>query len=219
MKENLIHELSNLGLAELLSAGRGIALVELWAPWCGPCRALRPALDSIARSQRDLLTIYTVNVDTYPDALSVARARSIPTTVLYRDGLEIDRILGARTSTQLYDWLQKRVVPLAGTTTRLPDRTRFEAFYGDNELREFLISRLRSAAINGSIVNAFMPYWQDGRGSISASLVHSSDPVIFERISGLPCSFACAIEFAGLKDPEDIDAIMGKCMLEWTYRR
>ena len=70
-------------------------VVDLWAPWCGPCRMIAPVLGDLAARHAGQLKVVKVNVDEEPALGARFDARSIPLLVVLRDGREIDRIVGA----------------------------------------------------------------------------------------------------------------------------
>jgi len=70
-------------------------VVDLWAPWCGPCRMIAPILEQLAAEHAGRLKVVKVNVDEEPALGRRFDARSIPLLVIMRDGREADRILGA----------------------------------------------------------------------------------------------------------------------------
>jgi thioredoxin 2 len=70
-------------------------LVDLWAPWCGPCRYVSPMLEELALDYAGRLKVVKVNVDQNPQLSNTFQARSIPTLVIIRDGRVVDRVIGA----------------------------------------------------------------------------------------------------------------------------
>ncbi len=70
-------------------------LVDLWAPWCGPCRFVSPIVESVGREYAGRLKVIKVNVDDNPRVAQQFDARSIPTLVIIRNGRVVDRIVGA----------------------------------------------------------------------------------------------------------------------------
>ena len=78
-----------------------LVLVDLWAPWCGPCRMVAPVLESLAATNAGRLKVVKVNVDDNPQASRRFDAQSIPTLVVMRDGAVLDRIVGALPETAL----------------------------------------------------------------------------------------------------------------------
>ena len=80
-------------------------LVDLWAPWCGPCRTIAPALVQLAGERAGSLRIAKVNVDDAPGVSESLRVKGIPTMVLFRDGKEIARQVGAVPLASIRTWL------------------------------------------------------------------------------------------------------------------
>lgn len=74
----------------------GVVLVDLWAPWCGPCRIVAPVLESLSKRYAGRIKVVKVNVDNSPATSARFDARSIPTLLIMRNGSVVDRIVGAQ---------------------------------------------------------------------------------------------------------------------------
>ena len=94
---------------EIADSSSMAVLVDLWAPWCGPCRQLSPVLETIAREQAGKLKLVKVNVDHSPKLMRQVSARSIPTLVLLKGGKQVGRQVGAQPITPLRRWVESNV--------------------------------------------------------------------------------------------------------------
>jgi thioredoxin 2 len=81
-------------------------VVDFWAPWCGPCRMIAPALENQARKHPGELKVVRLNVDEAPAVSARFSVQGIPLLVLFRDGEERDRIVGAVPERQIEDWIK-----------------------------------------------------------------------------------------------------------------
>ncbi len=84
-------------------------LVDFWAPWCGPCRAVAPVLAAIAQERKGQLKIVKINVDENPQLAARFKAHSIPMMTLFKDGRAVETIVGAQPKKTLDGWLGQRL--------------------------------------------------------------------------------------------------------------
>ena len=86
---------------EALVAASGVMMVDFWAEWCGPCRAIGPVLEDLARSSNGTVTLAKVNVDENPGLAARYGIRSIPTILFVKDGKVRDQVVGAVPKAQI----------------------------------------------------------------------------------------------------------------------
>ena len=83
----------------------GPVLVDFWAEWCGPCKAIGPALEEIAGEYAGKLTVAKVNIDENPQTPTDYNVRGIPTLVMFKDGKPVATKVGAAPKSVLREWV------------------------------------------------------------------------------------------------------------------
>jgi thioredoxin 2 len=84
-------------------------MIDLWAPWCGPCKMVTPVVERLATRHAGRLKLVKLNVDAAPDIAARYQVQGIPLLVLWRDGRELDRLVGAAPERDIENWLRRHV--------------------------------------------------------------------------------------------------------------
>jgi thioredoxin 1 len=91
---------------ELLQSNRPV-VVDFWAPWCAPCRAMTPAVEAVAEQFAEQARVLKLNVDENPEVSPRFNIRGIPTLILFKDGKEADRLVGLHDRDQISDFIRR----------------------------------------------------------------------------------------------------------------
>jgi thioredoxin len=83
------------------------ALVDFWASWCAPCRAIAPIVDEMATQYDGRVRVAKMNVDENPATPGKYGVRGIPTLILFKDGKVVDQLVGAVPKNQIKDLIEK----------------------------------------------------------------------------------------------------------------
>jgi len=82
-------------------------LVDMWAAWCGPCKMISPAIDSLAAEMAGRVRVAKLNIDENPATAQRFDVRSIPLLLIFRGGREVDRIVGAQPKSEIVRRLER----------------------------------------------------------------------------------------------------------------
>ena len=98
-----LRQLREATSAEEVNSAAAPVLVDCWAEWCGPCKTIAPVLEELAGEQAGKLRIAKVDVDENQGLARQYGVQSIPTMIVFKDGVEVYRLVGARGKAQLLE--------------------------------------------------------------------------------------------------------------------
>lgn len=100
--------LTSENFEQLVLNSKKLYIVDFWATWCRPCRALNPILEEIAKDYHEVLSVGKINVESYPELASHYQVLSIPTMLLFKEGTLIQTLVGASPKASIL----KKIKPL-----------------------------------------------------------------------------------------------------------
>ncbi len=109
MSEN-IFEINETNFEQEVKKTIGLCLIDFWAPWCAPCKMIAPALENIANAQQGKIKVCKVDIDDNHKLATELGIMSIPTLILFKDGNEQERIVGALGEAELTKRIEKHFV-------------------------------------------------------------------------------------------------------------
>ncbi len=105
-----ILEVTDQNFAEEVEAGEGLAMIDFWATWCGPCRLVAPIVEELAEEYKDKgLHVYKLDVDSNPAVTARFQVRSIPSILFFKNGQLVDKVIGAVPRPHLEEKVQEHL--------------------------------------------------------------------------------------------------------------
>ena len=98
-------EFKDLDYRERVS--NGLVLVDIWAPWCGPCKAIAPTLEELSVEYDGQVVFGKLNTDENPEITAHLQVRNIPTLLLYKNGSVVEKIVGLSNKAKIKETLEK----------------------------------------------------------------------------------------------------------------
>ncbi|MBK0003591.1 thioredoxin [Erwinia sp. S38] len=204
---DLIINLTDSTLDDALNHASQPVLLDLWAPWCGPCLAIAPLLEKVAAATEGQLTVAKLDVEQYEHLLPRFRVRGIPTLLLFRNGSEVARKVGVDSLSDLNSWLRSQGIAIESEgEVVVPEVQPWSSFYGDDALRGFLTDRLKAKALAAEISHYAFPRPQDLL-TTPYVLAGQESLDVFERVTGLPPALALWLEVLDFVTPQQIDEL------------
>lgn len=96
-------------LRRQVAKGTVPVVVDVWAPWCGPCRVMGPQYEKVAQTLEPKARFLKLNADNEQQLAGALNIRGIPTMILFKDGEEDARVSGAMQASQISSWLKQRI--------------------------------------------------------------------------------------------------------------
>ncbi|MFX4263190.1 thioredoxin [Pelotomaculum propionicicum] len=109
MASKKVFEINDADFQKVLSESKVPILIDFWADWCGPCKMIAPVVEEIAAQFEGKILVGKLNVDANQSVPSSLKVISIPTLILFKDGAEIERLIGYKTKDELSSFISNNL--------------------------------------------------------------------------------------------------------------
>ena len=109
MSNELVQESSDQNFQTDVLDSSQLTLVDFWAEWCAPCKAIAPVIDELATAYDGKVAFKKVNIDSNPQTPTQFGVRGIPTLILFKDGQAVDQIVGVMPKEKIQEFIDKHM--------------------------------------------------------------------------------------------------------------
>lgn len=209
---DLIKNVNDAELTAILTQSEVPVLLDLWAPWCGPCLAMAPLLEKVAENTAGKLSVVKLDIEQYPEVSARLRVRSIPTLLLLEAGKETSRKVGVESLSDLNQWLRSQGVETESADEVItPAGSMWLSFYQDEELFGFMTRRLLDKAAAGQVAPTHVFPRAEDQSTAFYTMAGTESPEIFERLTGIPpviALWADFLDYTSVQDAENLVAAL-----------
>ncbi|MBJ7556576.1 thioredoxin family protein [Marinomonas spartinae] len=214
---NLIINLTDVTVDDVLNNTTTPILLDLWAPWCGPCLTIAPLLEKIAQNTVGQLTVAKLDTEKYESLIPRFRVRSIPTLILFYRGKEVSRKIGVDSPSDLNNWLRAQDIDVEDSEEIvIKEAYKWPSFYQDEALFVFLTQRIQKKALAGEISCYNFPR-PENLLTTPYALAGQESYDVFERVTGLPPSLAVWLEVMDYTTPKQINELTNALTIGKDY--
>src|ERR1700722_3028106 len=135
---------ASFGQDVIAASARQPVLVDFWAPWCGPCKQLAPALEKAVADSKGKVKLVKMNIDDHPQIPGQLGIQSIPAVIAFEKGQPIDGFMGALPESQVRGFIERLVGPLGGGSDAILSEAESALAQGDTEGAADLYARILS---------------------------------------------------------------------------
>ena len=104
-----VHEATDSNFGTDIGSSTGLAIIDFWAEWCGPCRMLGPTIEAVADEYAGKVKVFKMNVDNNPETPTKFHIRGIPTVIFFKDGQPVDQLVGNQSRDVIVQTIQKHL--------------------------------------------------------------------------------------------------------------